>query len=81
MTSTTQARPQSIKDGPEITRQRLGTALRELREERGILLADAAAELGVAPSTLSRIETGKAPTRTLPVSTPSQFDLGWLAVD
>src|SRR5580658_1490986 len=32
MTSTTPARPQSIKDGPEITRQRLGTALRESEE-------------------------------------------------
>jgi transcriptional regulator with XRE-family HTH domain len=56
--------PAASRPGPEITRQRLGTALRDLRVERGVLLGDAAAELGVAPSTLSRIETGKAPTRT-----------------
>jgi transcriptional regulator with XRE-family HTH domain len=67
--------------GPAMSRQLLGTRLRQLREAHGLLLADATHRLGVAPSTLSRIETGRAPTRTLPVSTPSQFDLGWLAVD
>jgi transcriptional regulator with XRE-family HTH domain len=51
-------------DGPAISRQRLGTTLRNLRLTRGILLTDAAAELGVATSTLSRIENGIAPTRT-----------------
>jgi transcriptional regulator with XRE-family HTH domain len=50
--------------GREIARQRLGAALRDLRENRRILLEDAAARLGVAPSTLSRVETGKSPTRT-----------------
>jgi transcriptional regulator with XRE-family HTH domain len=68
MTPPAPARSQTLtqvsRPGREITRQRLGTTLRELREERGILLSDAATELGVAPSTLSRIETGKAPTRT-----------------
>jgi DNA-binding XRE family transcriptional regulator len=67
--------------GPAARRRALGTALRQLREERSLRLEEVAARLGVAPSTLSRIETGKAPTRTPPVSTPSQFDLGWLAVD
>jgi len=50
--------------GPTIRRRRLGTDLRRLREERSLRLEDVAARLGVAPSTLSRIETGKAPTRT-----------------
>lgn len=50
--------------GPTIRRRRLGTDLRRLREERSLRLEDVAAHLGVAPSTLSRIETGKAPTRT-----------------
>ena len=50
--------------GPTIRRRRLGADLRRLREERSLRLEDVAARLGVAPSTLSRIETGKAPTRT-----------------
>ena len=50
--------------GPTIRRRRLGSDLRRLREERSLRLEEVAAELGVAPSTLSRIETGKAPTRT-----------------
>jgi len=50
--------------GPTIRRRRLGTDLRRLREARSLRLEDAAARLGVAASTLSRIETGKAPTRT-----------------
>jgi transcriptional regulator with XRE-family HTH domain len=50
--------------GPTIGRHRLGLELRRLREVAGLRLEDAAAELGVAPSTLSRIETGKAPVRT-----------------
>jgi len=35
-----------------------------LREQQSLRLEEVASELGVAPSTLSRIETGKAPTRT-----------------
>jgi transcriptional regulator with XRE-family HTH domain len=49
---------------PAILRHRLGHDLRRLREARPLRLEDVAAHLGVAPSTLSRIETGKAPTRT-----------------
>lgn len=49
--------------GPEIARHRLGIKLRELREQRSVRLEDVAARLQVAPSTLSRIETGKAPAR------------------
>jgi transcriptional regulator with XRE-family HTH domain len=45
-------------------RYRLGSDLRQLREDRQLRLEDAAAHLGVASSTLSRIETGKAPART-----------------
>lgn len=50
--------------GPTIRRRRLGTDLRRLREAKSLRLEDVATHLGVAPSTLSRIETGKAPTRT-----------------
>jgi transcriptional regulator with XRE-family HTH domain len=50
--------------GPTIRRRRLGTGLRRLREARSLKLDEVAEHLGVAPSTLSRIETGKAPTRT-----------------
>ena len=50
--------------GPTVRRRRLGTELRKLREKSGFKLEEVAAELGVAPSTLSRIETGKAPTKS-----------------
>jgi transcriptional regulator with XRE-family HTH domain len=52
------------RPSPTIRRQRLGRDLRVLREARWLRLEDVAARLGVAPSTLSRIENGKAPTRT-----------------
>lgn len=50
--------------GPTVRRRRLGTELRRLREARSIKLEEVAEQLGLAASTLSRIETGKAPTRT-----------------
>ena len=50
--------------GPTIRRRRLGADLRRLREQGSLRLEEVAQHLGVAPSTLSRIETGKAPTRT-----------------
>ena len=50
--------------GPTVRRRRLGTELRRLRDSGGYKLEEAAALLGVAPSTLSRIETGKAPTKS-----------------
>jgi transcriptional regulator with XRE-family HTH domain len=50
--------------GPTVRRRRLGTELRKLRESTGFKLEEVAAQLGVAPSTLSRIETGKAPTKS-----------------
>jgi transcriptional regulator with XRE-family HTH domain len=50
--------------GPTVRRRRLGADLRRLREQSSLKLEEVAAQLGVAPSTLSRIETGKAPTRT-----------------
>ncbi len=53
-----------IPIGPTIRRYRLGAELRRLREAGGFRLEDVAARLDVAPSTLSRIETGKAPART-----------------
>ena len=45
-------------------RRRLGADLRQLRVANALRLDEVADHLGVAPSTLSRIETGKAPTRT-----------------
>jgi len=50
--------------GPTVRRRRLGSELRRLREEHSIKLEEAADRLGLAASTLSRIETGKAPTKT-----------------
>jgi DNA-binding XRE family transcriptional regulator len=46
-----------------IGRQRLGARLRELRLAQGMSPDEVAGRLGVAASTMSRIETGKAPTR------------------
>jgi len=54
--------------GPTVRRRRLGTELRRLREANSIKLEEVAEQLGVAPSTLSRIETGKAPTRSVYLS-------------
>lgn len=64
--ATASSRPQGHGEptGPTIRRHRLGLELRRFREAAGLRLEDAAAELSVAPSTLSRIETGKALTRT-----------------
>ena len=53
-----------MANGPTVRRRRLGTELRRLRESSGYKLEEVAAQLGVAPSTLSRIETGKAPTKS-----------------
>lgn len=50
--------------GPTNHRRRLGADLRELRERRSLRIEEVADHLGVAASTLSRIETGKAPTKT-----------------
>src|ERR1700751_4442805 len=50
--------------GPTVRRRRLGTELRRLRDSAGYKLEEVAGLLGVAPSTLSRIETGKAPTKS-----------------
>jgi transcriptional regulator with XRE-family HTH domain len=44
-------------------RRRLGAELRRLRQARLMTLGQVAGALGVAQSTLSRIETGKSPTR------------------
>src|SRR5215471_8204370 len=50
--------------GPTVRRRRLGSELRRLRESQSIKLEAVAEQVGIAPSTLSRIESGKAPTRT-----------------
>src|SRR6202046_4559247 len=54
----------AMTTGPTVRRRRLGTEPRKLRESSGLKLEEVAAQLGVAPSTLSRIETGKAPTKS-----------------
>jgi transcriptional regulator with XRE-family HTH domain len=50
--------------GPTVRRRRLGSELRRLRESHSIKLEEVADRVGLAPSTLSRIEAGKAATRT-----------------
>lgn len=55
--------------GPTVRRRRLGTELRRLREAHALKLEEAADRIGLAPSTLSRIETGKAPTRSAYLTT------------
>jgi transcriptional regulator with XRE-family HTH domain len=49
--------------GPTVRRRRLGSELRRLRESQSLKLEEVAERIGLAASTLSRIETGKAPTR------------------
>ncbi len=59
--------------GPTVRRRRLGSELRRLREAQSIKLEEVAERLGLAPSTLSRIETGKAPTRSAYLSSMLEF--------
>jgi transcriptional regulator with XRE-family HTH domain len=59
--------------GPTVRRRRLGSELRRLRELHSLKLEEVADKLGLAPSTLSRIETGKAPTRTAYLSAMLQL--------
>lgn len=49
---------------PTARRRRLGLELRRLREAAGVKLDQVAAQTDLTVSTLSRIETGKAPCRT-----------------
>jgi transcriptional regulator with XRE-family HTH domain len=58
-----------MPEGPTVRRRRLGSELRWLRQSQSIKLDVAADRLGIAPSRLSRIETGKAPTRTAYLNT------------
>jgi transcriptional regulator with XRE-family HTH domain len=58
---------------PTVRRRRLGIELRRLRNAAGLKLEDVAVHLGVQVSTLSRIETGKAPCRAAYATT--MFDL------
>src|SRR5215469_2545511 len=48
---------------PAISRSQLGRELKRLRQSRSLRIEDVAAHLEVAPSTVSRIETGKAPAK------------------
>ena len=54
----------SVPLGPTVRSRRLGAELRRLREGHSLKLEEVAEKLGLAPSTLSRIETGKAPTKS-----------------
>ena len=64
MNSPRQQPPGStLQAGPAASRHRLGIELRRLREARSLRLEDVAARLGVVPSTLCRIGTGKAPAK------------------
>jgi transcriptional regulator with XRE-family HTH domain len=63
----------TVSIGPTVRRRRLGTELRRLREAQSIKLEEVAEKLGLAASTLSRIETGKAPTRSAYLA--AMFDL------
>ena len=58
-----------MPEGPTVRRRRLGAELRRLREANSLKLEEVAEQLGLAPSTLSRIETGKAPTKTAYLTT------------
>ena len=49
--------------GPTVRRRRLGAELRRLREAHSLKLEEVAEKLGAVSSTLSTIETGKAPTK------------------
>jgi len=49
---------------PAISRSQLGRELKRLRQSRSLRIEDVATHLEVSPSTVSRIETGKAPART-----------------
>src|SRR5580658_4974788 len=51
-------------DTPAFRGHRLGLSLRQMRQTSSLRLEDVAARLDLAPSTLPRIETGKAPART-----------------
>lgn len=50
--------------GPTARRRRLGIELRRLREAAGLTLDQVVPEVGLKSSTLSRIETGRAPCRS-----------------
>src|ERR1700683_4079049 len=49
---------------PAAARHQLGTYLREQRHRQSLHIADVAVHVGLSLSSLSRIETGQAPTRT-----------------
>ncbi len=51
------------RPSPTVRRRRIATELKRLREERGLTLDHAAKELGVARSTMSRIENAQVSVR------------------
>ena len=58
-----------METGTAMSRHQLGMHLRQLRTTQPLRLESAAAKLGIAPSTLSRIENGQSPTRLTYLST------------
>lgn len=77
-----------VEQRPTVRRRVLGTNLRRLREDLGLLLEDAAAQLSCHPAKISRIESGRSGIRPLDlkalldlysVVNPQERD-GWLAL-
>ncbi|KUJ64150.1 DNA-binding protein [Streptomyces albus subsp. albus] len=77
-----------VEQNPTIRRRVLGTNLRRLREDRDLLLEDAAEQLSCHPAKVSRIESGRSGIRPLDlkalldlyaIKDPSERD-GWLAL-
>ncbi|WP_280707813.1 helix-turn-helix transcriptional regulator [Kitasatospora sp. GP30] len=77
-----------MEQRPTVRRRVLGTNLRRLREDLGLLLEDAAAQLSCHPAKISRIESGRSGIRPLDlkalldlysVVNPQERD-GWLAL-
>ncbi|MDH6130707.1 transcriptional regulator with XRE-family HTH domain [Kitasatospora sp. MAA4] len=77
-----------VEQRPTVRRRVLGTNLRRLREDHGLLLEDAATQLSCHPAKISRIESGKSGIR--PLDLKALLDLygvaatadrdGWLAL-
>jgi transcriptional regulator with XRE-family HTH domain len=56
----------SAKQGPMEVRQRIGPAIRGLRQQQGLSLSDLAEQTGISVSYLSRLEKGRSvPSFTL----------------
>jgi transcriptional regulator with XRE-family HTH domain len=64
--SSMEASQQERRTTPNETRQRIGPAIRRLRQQRGLSLSDLADSTGISVSYLSRLEKGRSvPSFTL----------------